>query len=255
LPGILAFIPNIIFLNSPDSAPGVIENSSISKVRNGQAHSKRTQRAYPLHSPRRPYGNCHHGHSSFVQCTFQYFPNRFLYLTPNPRVVERTCNHSYVYEIQERQVLGGNFDWVDRIDRYSHDKRCHNSLSRRNFTSRSDGIRSALYREMVDKSLGAGWHCYRLLEANNQNPAPWTCVVKYLGIIILLHSLWYSRLDSFAPLRLLIFIPCGLASLLPERHRISSFIPGERDRATFTRKTRKRQLKVICTCAIIYGYP
>jgi len=192
LPGILAFIPNIIFLNSPDSAPGVIENSSISKIRNGQAHSKRTQRAYPFHSPWRSHWYYHHGHSGFMQHTFPYFSNRFLYLTPNPRVVERTCNHSYVYEIQERQVLGGNFDWVDRVDRYSHDKRCHNSLSRRNFTSRADGIRSALYREMVDKSPGAGWHWNRLLEANNQNPAPWTRVVKYLGIVILLHSFRHS---------------------------------------------------------------
>jgi len=213
-PKILAFIPNIIFLNSPDSVPSVIENRPINKIKNAQANSKRTQRACPFHSPGRSYGNYHHGYSGFRQYTFPYFPNRFLYLTSAPCCIERTCDNSYVYEIQERQNLGGNFDRVDWVDRYSHDKRCHNSLSRRKLTSCPNGVSCALYRGMVDKLRSTGWHCYRLLEANNQNPTPWTRITKYLGIVILLHSFWHSRLDSFAPFHLLILVPLSLDSLL-----------------------------------------
>jgi hypothetical protein len=132
---------------------------------------------------------------------------------------------------------------LDRIDRCRHDKRCHDSLSRRKTTSGPNGIPCTLYRGMVDKFRGAGWYCYRLLEASDQNPALWTRVVKHLGIVILLHSLWHSRLDSLAPLHLLIFIPVSLDSLLPERHRISPFIREKKTRGTFATKPRSRQLK------------
>jgi fused signal recognition particle receptor len=50
-------------------------------------------------------------------------------------------------------------------------------------------------------------------------------------------------LDPFASFHLPDFVSGSLDSLLPERHRISSFILRERARATFARKTRTRQLK------------
>jgi len=59
-------------------------------------------------------------------------------------------------------------------------------------------------------------------------------------------------MDSFAPFYFLVFISGGLASLLPERHHISSSICEKRAGATCTRKTRNRQLKGQSTVVLLY---
>ncbi len=74
---------------------------------------------------------------------------------------------------------------------------------------------------------GANRHWYWLLETYHQIPALWTCVIKHLGIVILLYRLRNSPLDSSAPFYLLVFIPYRLDSLLPERHSVPSSICKE----------------------------